>query len=191
MRGSAIKNKGRILKSCKTLYIETDNRNVSAKNPISGGGYLMENELSSDQLKSLIKRLLWEAKNKFDIPQDIVLENETSDLAHWRAIYSLGGLELTADIDYSIEDFTFYQINLTSSDDKCDDPAIYVSNELSHNNLTIQNVYLHDESRRNEATAKQASAWFTELLKDKTLTKASPSGDASEEKENENNRRGK
>jgi hypothetical protein len=179
------------LKSCKTLYIETDNRNASAKNPISGGGYLMENELSSDQLKSLIKRLLWEAKNKFDLPQDIVLENETSDLAHWRAIYSFGGLELTADIDYSIEDFTFYQINLISSDDKCDDLAIYVSNELSHNNLTIQNVYLHDESRRNEATAKQASAWFTELLKDKTLTNASPSDDASEEKENENNRRGK
>jgi hypothetical protein len=46
-------------------------------------------------------------------------------------------------------------------------------------------VYLHDESRRNEATAKQASAWFTELLKDKTLTNASPSDDASEEKENE------
>jgi hypothetical protein len=145
----------------------------------------MENELSSDQLKSLIKRLLWEAKNKFNMPQDIVLESETIDFTHWKAIYSLGSLELTAHIDYSVEDFTFYEINLVSSDDKCDDAAIYVSNELSRNNLTVQNVYLHNESRRNEATAKQANMWFTELLKDKTLTKANSSDGASEEKENE------
>jgi hypothetical protein len=145
----------------------------------------MENELSSDHVKDIVKRLLWEVKEKIGISEDIVLESETSDLVHWRAVYSLGRLELTAYIDYSFEEFTFYEIKLVSSDAKFDDAAIYVSNELSRNNLTVQNVYLHDESRRKEATAKQANMWFDELMKNKTLTKSGSSDSKPEEEGNE------
>ena len=145
----------------------------------------MENELSSDQLRDLIKRLLWEAKNKFNMPQDIILENETRELFRWNAVYSLGGLKLTIYADYSFEEYVMYEFQIDSSEDKSDAAAIYVSNELNHNNMTVQNVYLHNENRREEASVKQANLWFLELKKNKNLTGTDDSDSEPEKSEKE------
>ena len=124
----------------------------------------MENEVSSDQFKKLIKRLLWEAKNKFKIPEEIILESETSDSSRWKAVYSLGGVKLTAFIDNHLEDLTYYQFDFASSNEKSDDVVIYVSQELYRNNLTVQNVNLHDENRRNEVSARKANLGWSSML---------------------------
>jgi hypothetical protein len=138
-----------------------------------------------------------EAKNKFNIPQDIILEDETHGL-HETAVYSLGGVKLYVDFNYIQEEEQneevlelfpefrkMYEVRIVSSDNNSDDAAIYVSNELNRYKTIEQSVQVHNANRSEEANVNKGSLWFLELLKDKTLTRTNASASEPEKSEKE------
>lgn len=81
--------------------------------------------LSMDGLKNLIKRLLEEAKTKFDMTESIT-EHEEYEI--WD--YGLGDLKISA-WGHTLTDGKSFAVEITSKENKTDAPALFVANRVS------------------------------------------------------------